>query len=245
MRLEPGENVCVVTAVTIEFKTVAKLLREPVAGYESGLKLLRGQSGRSQVTLLQVEMGAPGVATNLREHLAVNRYDYLLVLGLAGGLDPTLQTGDVVIYDVCLNERADAPNALQCDAALAERWRVALEAERLTCVRGAGVQVERIVIEAQRKLELHDRTQALAVDMETYAVLAAAAQTPCAALRVVLDEATSDLPDFNAGVDAQGRLKVWPALWALAARPRATWHFLLALRPSLRNLERVARAVLS
>ena len=84
------------------------------------------------------------------------------------------------------------------------------------------------------------------MDMESYLVLTVAEerQLPCLTVRVIMDEAASDLPDFNAGLDTAGRVKLAPTLRALVARPRATASFLLALQPALRSLEQAARVVL-
>src|SRR5215813_15506889 len=134
-------DLCLVTAVGIEFKIAAGLLtaksfseepplegrrpclrgptqehldepgrqgRLPSKGFSEGprLKICRGQFGARRVTVLQSEMGAVGFADRLVEHLADNRYDALIVAGLAGGLDPKLRVGDAVLYDLCYDARA-------------------------------------------------------------------------------------------------------------------------------------------
>ncbi len=247
-------GLCVITAADIEFNTVAKLLAAAAPTVENGLKVLRGRYGARQVALLKTEIGAVSLAGKLREHLAQNHYAALLVIGLAGALDPALQTGDVVLYDRCLDGRKlEAAllggnlesRSIHCDDVLGQKLFEGLSKQGLRCCRGAGLLVERVVIEARLKQALREQTMAAAVDLETYLVMAAAAefQLPCAAVRVVLDEAASDLPDFNAGLDAAGRMRLWPTLRALAKRPRAALKFLLTLRPALRNLTRAAEAV--
>jgi len=68
---------------------------------------------------------------------------------------------------------------------------------------------------------------------------------PCAALRIVLDEAASDLPDFNAALGKDGRMQLRPLLQAMRARPRATLRFLRSLRPALRALRQATAGALS
>ena len=220
----------------------ADLLTNGALTDEAGLKVLRGQAGARPVAVLKTEIGAAGFADKLRAHLTSNQYAALVVIGLAGALDPQLRTGDVVIYDRCLSETNET--CLCCAALLSEQLLETLRAQGLNCRRGTGLLMERVIIEAQHKLALHQRTQAVAVDMESYLVLAAADSIPCAVVRVVMDEAASDLPDFNAGLDATGQVRLAPTLWALAARPRATLQFLRSLRPALHSLERAAHAVL-
>ncbi len=252
--IEAPGDLCVITAADIEFNTVAKVLAAGKPTDENGLKVLRGRYRSQQMTLLKTEIGAAGFADKLQAHLAQNRYAALIVIGLAGALDPALRTGDVVLYDRCLDGRKLEATLLggklesrsiHCDDVLGQKLFEGLSKQGLRCQRGAGLLVERVVIEAQQKLTRYEQTKAAAVDMETYLVLATAAecQLPCAAVRVVLDEAASDLPDFNAGLDAAGRVQLWPTLLALARRPRAALRFLRALRPALRNLTRAAEAV--
>lgn len=254
---EAADALCVITAADIEFKTVAKLLSLAKSTVEHGLQVVRGQCGSQQVTLLKTEIGAAGFAEKLQAHLAQTQYAALVVIGLAGALDPALKTGDVVLYDGCLDGRgmcvAPPPNPPQykksdlvlCDVEFSNLLVEELTRQGLRCRHATGVTVERVIVDAQQKRTLYRQTQADAVDMETYLVLAAVAnfKLPCAAVRIVMDEAASDLPDFNAGLDAAGRIQPCQTLQALAARPRAALIFLFTLRPAMRNLNRAARSV--
>lgn len=250
------DALCIVTAADIEFKTVAKLLPGGKPTVEGGLQMLRGRYGVREVTLLKTEIGAVGFAEKLQAHLAHHHYAALIVIGLAGALDPALRTGDVVVYDRCLDGRdlsqMSSLNTGKCGEAfcnteLTQLLSEAFNQRGLLGQRHTGLSVARVVIEARQKQALFQQTKAAAVDMETYLVLAAIAdlQLPSAAVRVVMDEAASDLPDFNAGLDVAGGVRLWPMLRALVARPRATLTFLLTLRPALRNLDRVAQVFLA
>jgi len=256
-------RVCVITAADIEFKNITKLLTGALTQVELRLKVCRGRFNGLAVTVLQTEIGAPRFAERLQDHLSIFNYDALLVIGLAGALDPALRTGEVVIYDRCLDGRGaearlqnrskENPLACDeiarnaCDARLAQKLFEVLNKRGLHCVRGAGALVERIVIDAQTKLELGRQLRAAAADMESYLVLAAVAeaQLPCAVLRIVLDEASSDLPDFNAALGQDGRMELRLVLQAMRARPLSTLHFLRSLRPALRALRQVTTGALS
>src|SRR5262245_36191418 len=98
-------DICIVTAVSIEFKTAASLLSGKTFKQVSRMKICHGSFGARQITILQSEIGAFGFAERLDEHLAGNRYDALIVVGLAGGLDPKLRVGDAVLYDQCYDAR--------------------------------------------------------------------------------------------------------------------------------------------
>lgn len=251
-------RLCVVTAADIEFKAVAGLLAATSQISDRELKICRGQFADQEIALLKSEVGAAGFAERLSPHLA--GYDALLVIGLAGGLDPQLKTGDAVIYDLCFraqfapeksNSKEKRPvreeNAsVVCDPDFATRLFEKLRAAGVQCKRGAGLTIKRVVIEAENKLALGARYGAAAVDMETYDVVSACARAgvPVAALRVVLDEASDDLPDFNRALRADGSTNVWRLLPALLARPMITARFIFNLRRAMRTLRMAASSVL-
>jgi nucleoside phosphorylase len=99
-------DLCIVAAVDVEFKIAADLLSGRSFSDETRMKICRGLFGGRRVTILQSGMGAAGFFERLAKHLANNRYDALIVAGLAGGLDPKLLVGDAVLYDLCYDARA-------------------------------------------------------------------------------------------------------------------------------------------
>jgi adenosylhomocysteine nucleosidase len=116
----------------------------------------------------------------------------VISFGVAGGLDPTLKSGDVVV----------ATEVLAGDA----RWLAGLPLNddliasvglgRRRIVRGRLAGAEEVVAHRHVKAALHSETGAAAVDMESHiaADYAAKAGLPFAALRVVSDPAHRALP---------------------------------------------------
>jgi len=242
-------DLCIVTAVGIEFKIAADLLSGKSFPEESRMKISRGLFGARRVTVLQSEMGAVGFAERLAKHLANNRYDALIVVGLAGGLDSKLRVGDAVLYDLCYDARAieigrleqparETAAVIASDGVLSDFLFETLTKSGLSFVRASGITVNRIITEAKDKLALGARYGAAAVDMETYEALVVCSrlELPAAALRVISDEAGHDIPDFNRAYDADGRMNSWQMAAAMAARPFAAVHFLLSVRHVLRSL---------
>jgi nucleoside phosphorylase len=192
-------------------------------------------------------MGARRFDQRLAEHLAVNRYDALIVAGLAGGLDPKLRAGDAVLYDLCHDARVARGEvaSIATDDGISKFLFEALRASGRPCVCGRGIMVDKIITEAVDKLALGARYNAGAVDMETFEVLNVCARfdLPAAALRVILDEAGHGTPDFNQAYDPDGLVNVWRMAGVMMARPVAASRFLLSIQPAIRSLRENLKAV--
>jgi hopanoid-associated phosphorylase len=134
--------------------------------------------------------------------------------GLAGGLDPALRPGDIVIGDAVAGP--DGRHA--ADAAWTTALLEALPRARRGLLAGADLAVGTVAT----KRELHLRHGALAVDMESHlvAALARAHGLPFAICRVVADPAERPVPPAAlAGLDPSGAIRVPALLRALAADP--------------------------
>lgn len=250
-------DLCIGAAVDVEFKIAANLLSGKSFSEESSLKICRGLFGQRRVTILQSGMGAIGFADRLAEHLAKNRYDALIIAGLAGGLDPRLRVGDAVLYNLCYDARdidfplrappgpEEAPAegrekaAAAGDELLSDFVSGALTRAGLSFIKAPGITVGRIVTEAKEKLALGVRYGAAAVDMETYQALSACARfgLPAAVLRVISDESGRDMPDFNRVYNADGRINGWRMASAMMARPSAALRLMMTIRPALQSLK--------
>src|SRR5262249_55922771 len=108
-----------------------------------------------------------------------NRYDALIVAGLAGGLDPRLRAGDAVLYNLCYDARAidftrrertdrEEVAAVTGDELLSGFLYEALARSGLSFIQAPGITAGGIVTEAKEKLALGSHYGAAAVDMETY-----------------------------------------------------------------------------
>lgn len=112
----------------------------------------------------------------------------LLSFGLAGGLDPCLPAGTILIGTAVTTEAA----LWSCD----ENWGADLRRRLPMAQSGALWGSETIVASAYDKQALYAKTRCLAADMESQAVaeVAAASHVPFAALRVIADTATMNVP---------------------------------------------------
>jgi adenosylhomocysteine nucleosidase len=161
----------------------------------------------------------------------------VLSFGIAGGLDPELAPGALVVAT-----RVRGPmGAWRADLA----WAAALAGAtgaRLGVVAGAAT----VVTEPAAKRSLRNMTDALVVDLESAmaASFAASRGLPFAALRAVADTATEVLPRAAAaGLTPDGRPAPLRVLAALARRPQELPALRLVARRSRTALEALAHAV--
>ncbi len=138
----------------------------------------------------------------------------LLSVGISGGLDPALSSGDLLLG---FGVRAEG-ETMEASEALLEVARAA--SPQLKNVLLAGVDA--VVETAAEKRTLFDGTGAAAVDMESHAVARAAAGAglPFAALRAIADPSDRALPPSTAGAIApDGSVRVLSVLTKIAGRP--------------------------
>jgi adenosylhomocysteine nucleosidase len=149
----------------------------------------------------------------------------VISFGVAGGLDPALKSGDIV---VATEVRAGEGRWL-ADLALKEDLIASVGLGRRRVVRGGLVGTEQVVGARHLKEALHLETGAAAVDMESHiaADYAAKAGLPFAALRVVSDPAHRALPPVAmAAIKPNGDIDLRQILRSVARNPR-TLHDLV------------------
>lgn len=168
----------------------------------------------------------------------------LVSFGTCGALIPGLAGGALVLATTVLNGSGERYG-------VDRPWRARLVAALPRDVpihEGPLVQAPAVVRTPEDKAQLHATTGADAVDMESAAVaeVAAAAELPFLAVRVVSDAAQTTIPaSALAAVDACGEVHLWRCLAALLRRPRDLPRLLEMRRESAAayaTLRRIATA---
>ena len=139
----------------------------------------------------------------------------LISFGVAGGLAPGLKPGSCVIGSSVLDGDVERPTDT--------RWSQRLMRMIPGSVLGAIAGVCEPLAFASEKQELHEKTGALIVDMESHVVARAAAEhgVPVAAIRVVVDPVTRTIPrSALAGTRSDGTIDPLAVMRSLVRYPR-------------------------
>jgi len=158
----------------------------------------------------------------------------LLSFGLAGGLAPGLEPGDLVIATAVLV--GEARHAT--DPELTNRLAAALPEANLGAVVGSDLAIPDVAA----KQRLHASTGAMAVDMESQAV--AGAGLRFTVLRAIADPADRNLPPVAlVGLKPDGSSDILAVLGALLRQPGQLPRLLGVARESATALAALRRAV--
>lgn len=161
----------------------------------------------------------------------------LVSAGFAGALNPELNRNDLAIPRAVVNLAGDETIAI--DAEWADAVPAIRRVEKL-------LLVDRVITEAGEKARLRDEHGADLIDMETFGVAAAARDrgVPFASLRVVSDDARSELPpEIARMLNTSGSYRVGAALRAIWGRPSAAKDFWTLHAHALEAADRLANGL--
>lgn len=166
------------------------------------------------VIVVHCGMGPKLAAAAAHTLLDGHTVSWLISTGFGGSLDPVLNVGDLVVATDVADEAGQSLHIdMQFPADPAAGQHVG---KLLTC--------DRIIRTAAEKRTLHEKTQAVVVDMETVAVAAVCRDRKqrFLAIRVISDSATVDLPpEILSIVGATGSVRMGALVGSLFRRPSA------------------------
>jgi adenosylhomocysteine nucleosidase len=191
--------ILILTGVETEARALARAFGLPRLGFSFPA------FGHDRARVAAVGPGAGRLLERLEPLAAGLSSPLLISAGLCGGLDPALSRGDLVVPVSVLDDKG---GRYPITASLPGRK-----------PHGELLTVAAIVATPEAKARLHLETGALAVDMESAPILAAARDRGWGAIvvRAVSDDARESLPAELLGVvDADGRVRLGRALAAIA-----------------------------
>lgn len=225
-------KVLVTFAVETEFARwrKASAFRRWEAG---GMAVYHGRIGNADVDVVLTGVGL-GNARRVMNAVMDSSYSLCISSGFAGGLKPGCAVGD--LFAAKSVRAATESSVLRCDAEFVAA------AEQCGCRRiEMLLSAEAIASTASQKAALADIADA--VDMESYAVVAAAQRSnvPAGVIRAISDSFEQDMPmDFSDAISADGRLRIGAVLREVAAHPSMLPGLIRLGRQSNRAAERLS-----
>lgn len=147
----------------------------------------------SDNVLVALAGAGPDNARKAAQHLLTQGATRLISWGCAAALAPAAEPGDLTLPETVLQEGAPT---YACDAGWRNHCQSILQ-DVVTIRTGALAGSADIVANGADKLALHSRTDAVALDMESHAVISVSAEAglPGLVIRAIADPATMNLPD--------------------------------------------------
>jgi nucleoside phosphorylase len=205
---------------------------------------LPSRCGPNDLVLVTGGMGPKNARSKAEAAFATGKPDAVLVIGLCGGLTPSLPEGRVVAYTEC--QSTEATNSpLHCSYIITDLIVELLKSSSITCDRVVGITSSRIATTRDERSALA-RDGATVVDMESYSIVKAAtnAGTPVVVLRVVGDSIDQELPDFNRALNDSGALDGRKAFKVALGSPLRTARLLAASRRAMQRISGALEIVL-
>lgn len=191
-----------------------------------GRRRLRGRLGVLPApAMLGISGPGPARAQCMAERLVAQGATGLVSWGLAGGLDPGIASGTLVLADRVVDASGAAYPTEQ-------RWRRKIRSALPPQVRAVEAPLlasDCIAATAESKAALRQRYAAVAVDMESGGIACVASRYGVAllVLRVVVDPAGVALPPPIAGaVNEDGAVRLSKLIDILARQPHMLWPLL-------------------
>jgi adenosylhomocysteine nucleosidase len=216
------------------------LLAEPAKVQGQGFTAIRGGLAGHTVVVIRSGAGRDRAAHATQALLAGHRPTLVISAGFAGGLDRRLRRGDILVASDVVDEsgeRLEIERTID-PANLPEPKRVRV---------GRLVTVDRVIRTPRDKAALGQKHQALAVDMESLAVVRVcrAQQVPVLVVRAVSDTVDDTLPaDVERLVNQKTPAARWgAALGAMINRPGSVKDMLALKESALEATDRLARAL--
>lgn len=210
---------CILGAVKEEIAGIKNRMQIDETVLVNDAKAFVGRWEGYHILLLRTGVGANRANQVFRQ--AADQFDIVqaVSIGYAGGLDPTLQVGDLLIAD----QLAYPGHAgkLYVDSEMVNQALALSCPEGVTAYQGGLVTVDEVVSKPVDKLSLGHMFSVMAVDMETYALAVAAKDLdiPFLSVRSVTDTADQELMDCSHLVEEDGEVSKLKAGWHVITNP--------------------------
>jgi len=190
-----------------------------------GFRLYRGKLKNKDTLLVQTGMGRQ--RAEIATQFVLERYPVaaIISLGFAGGLNPELRIGDVVVCSLLHGQLGPAQKKQKLGPLAPDANLLSLASQRPGGRLGSGVTVLQLNSSTKEMQGLSETLHADIVDMESYwiARLASARKIPFIAVRSISDNIQSSVQPFDRILDSNGELLWRKAVFCFLLHP---WYLL-------------------
>lgn len=214
----PQTDLGVVFALSIEAGCFVDALSQLRVTRGDGFVVRQGRHGKRAITIVESGPGVDRAAKAAHAMIDAYRPRLLVSAGFAGGLDPLVRRQDLVAATSLVNSQG---SQFELELAAVVPW---LD-QATNLHRGRLLTFDRVVRRREEKRQLGRRHEALAVDMETFAVAEVCRQRTVdfLAIRAISDAVDDELPADIGKLLAQKSIagQLGAALGSIFRRPAA------------------------
>ncbi len=198
-----------------------------------------------EVDFVAFGIGEVAARRGLSEVLRHRKPSRVILLGIAGGLDPELSSGDLVLGESVV--RSDGKGEIKLGTGFGSALIERLKGRIKTVSGSVCCSGNRIICSSQEKAALNSSTGAVCVDMETWAVAegCAALRIPLTVVRAIADPAVEDLPDLNRFFDPEKGMAMAKLAAYMAFRPSTAVRLKRSSKSAFSSLETVVREIIA
>jgi adenosylhomocysteine nucleosidase len=230
-------DVGIVAAMPMEVGDLVNGLKKVLKYQSVAVPVIEGECGGKIIAVAVSGMGRAAAARATEVLIAGHRPRWLISAGFAGALNPAYARNDLVVARQ-VTDREGSSFAVEPPPEMGASVHHA---------KGRLLTVDRVILRAADKSELHRSYQADLVDMETSAVAAVCQERMIRflSIRVISDDAHGDLPaEITAIMNPSGVYRVGAALRSVWRRPSSAKDFWKLYEHSIEAADRLSKFII-
>ena len=212
--------ICIIAALKNEISEIKRKMEVHETISAGAGRAYCGIWHHHQIILVRSGIGREMAKKALEEVCGQFVISEVISIGFAGGLEPDLKTGDLVLADSVIEinsktEKLESADLFPIKSHLLERTFKLKLPEKINVKRGRLVTVKHPACTLAEKSHLYKNFSAIAVDMETSALLKLSStyKIPFLSIRVISDSADQELVNFVKFVDKNGEVSKLKVGW--------------------------------
>lgn len=212
--------IAIIAALKDEVRDILAKMEEDEVVHLRPSTIYRGKYRGREIVLAISAVGSRAIRTATEFVIKHFNPEICLHVGYAGGTDPSLQAGDLIIANQILEKETE--KSFTTDEILRKKATALCEQHGLRCREGNVVTVLEPLATPHEKAFVGTQFDALSVDMESsgLAECASAAGVPFVVARAIFDPLDMPLPDIPAEVIEEGNFHIWPMAKHMIHKPK-------------------------